>query len=112
MHINVVIPATMYVAIVAIGVCCTQNDLGVAATVSVGCGRTPKHDGGLTRSNSNLNYHPVAPPQAVCGQAYCCIAIGYVWTLCPYNQCCGQSFGQYARKLTDVHMLFRTLLLQ
>ena len=36
MHINVVIPATMYVAIVAIGACCTQNDLGVVGTMPVG----------------------------------------------------------------------------
>ena len=38
-------------------------------------------------------------------------AIGYVSTQCSHIHCSGRSFGQYAWKLTDVRMLFQTLII-
>ena len=43
----------------------------------------PKHDSGLTHSNSNVNYHPAAPPQAVCGTTTVLGIPLYCYRICP-----------------------------
>ena len=41
-----------------------------------------KHDGGLTCSNPNINYHPAAPPRAVCGLYHCTSILLYCYRIC------------------------------